>query len=119
MSVEADFFEKVMRLLERPPLGTPVGSMIAHKELRFTAVDFGAAEDVAGKCLPVIERNERGDCLCLAGGGRYLVDVHFRDVMMYLSRDLKTGVCNTPRFRRFVVDDAGACRMERTKENVN
>ena len=43
---------------------------------------FGPISEIAGKRLELIERNWRGDCLCLFSGvkGTNIVDVDHRDV---------------------------------------
>jgi hypothetical protein len=42
---------------------------------------FGPVEDIAGKELKVIERNFRGDCLCVNEKG--LIDVAAKDVVFF------------------------------------
>ena len=45
---------------------------------------FGPISEIAGKRLQLMERNSRGDCMCLFTGvqGQYLVDVDHGDVEM-------------------------------------
>ena len=43
---------------------------------------FGPIDEVAGKPLRLLERNETGDCLCLFTGqlGENIIDIDHRDV---------------------------------------
>ncbi len=43
---------------------------------------FGPLSEIAGKQLELLERNARGDCLCLFDGqaGKNIVDVDYRDI---------------------------------------
>lgn len=43
---------------------------------------FGPLSEIAGKELELLERNERGDCLCLFTGrmGQNICDVDHRDI---------------------------------------
>ncbi len=45
---------------------------------------FGAISEIAGKELPVLERNFRGDCLCLFKD-KGLVDIEHVDVVKFRS----------------------------------
>lgn len=49
----------------------------------FTRNLFGPVEEIAGKKLELLERNDNGDCLCLFTGskGIHIVDVDNRDVV--------------------------------------
>lgn len=49
---------------------------------KFTRNLFGPIDEIAGKRLEVLERNERGDCVCLFVGklGQNIVDVDHQDI---------------------------------------
>jgi hypothetical protein len=47
-----------------------------------TSCPWGDVSEIAGKELPVFDRNRRGDCLCLVHG-KGLVDVSHADVAAF------------------------------------
>lgn len=58
--------------------GQIVGFARLVEEPQHTEFHWGDMSLIAGKTLPVLEKNTRGDCLCLGPGG--LVDVDNRDI---------------------------------------
>jgi hypothetical protein len=63
------------------------GFAVIKKQLAKTQNLFGPEEEISGKTLSVLERNESGDCLCLftGAGGHNLVDVSACDVERFLA----------------------------------
>ncbi|MDQ2731574.1 MAG: hypothetical protein M3Y56_07940 [Armatimonadota bacterium] len=59
--------------------GKRVGTAKISEAPAHTRNLFGALKEVAGRSLPVLERSERGDCLCVVDGS-YLIDVDSQDV---------------------------------------
>ena len=61
----------------------PVGKWVkTNPTLLHTRNLFGPPEEIAGKTLRLIERNDQGDCLCVFDGkaGTNIVDVDHRDI---------------------------------------
>jgi len=49
---------------------------------QYTTNLFGPLAEIAGARLQLLERHQKGDCLCLCNGraGSYLIDVDHRDI---------------------------------------
>jgi len=66
-----------------------VGEIIGYARLRptlaHTTFRYGAAAEIAGRQFPVLDRNERGDCMCSVEG-KGLVRADARDVDRYVDR---------------------------------
>ena len=61
----------------------PVGKWVkTNPTLLNTRNIFGPPEEIAGKTLRLIERNDQGDCLCVFDGksGTHIVDIDHRDI---------------------------------------
>ena len=56
-----------------------VGQIRLKQTLRYTDYFWGPLSDIAGKPIAVVERNPKGDCLCVVPG-KGLVDVDARDI---------------------------------------
>jgi hypothetical protein len=57
-----------------------IGKVKVKPKIQWTNYFWGPASDIEGKELKLIEKNERGDCLCLAPGSKGIVDIHSADV---------------------------------------
>ena len=77
----SDLFDAMAALMAtcREPVGRWVKT---NPTLLHTKNLFGPPEEIAGKILRLIERNDEGDCLCIFNGkaGTNIVDVDHRDI---------------------------------------
>lgn len=105
-------YSSLSKLLHSHRPGSIVGKTLTRKVVRYTRNHFGRIEEVQGRFLNVIERNERGDCLCVledSKGKQFgIIDVDHRDVRVFVAADLYTPIPT----RLFTVDADGVCRLE-------
>ena len=59
-------------------LGSVKGRIKIKLHPEYTTYFWGDISEIAGKVLPVFDKNEEGDCLCFVEG-KGLVDVDHRD----------------------------------------
>jgi hypothetical protein len=78
----------------------PVGKWVkTNPTLLHTRNLFGPPEEIAGKTLRLIERNDQGDCLCVFDGkaGTNIVDIDHRDIAPNEKADLPPTGARQPR----------------------
>lgn len=63
-------------------IGDIIGFAVLKRTLLATEYFWGSIDEIAGKTLTVLERNEYGDCLCIVPKG--LVDVASPDIERFM-----------------------------------